>query len=176
MKPRLCTGVALCLFGLAWSNACTQRAGAQEATAPVAGSPPDEKLTCLVEVNGDDPDFNAERIAKPLSQELNAHVKPVLADDGTDAAGVITISWRPSRGELAVAFHSVGSCDNSWSRGARTAKHACCQPSFPTRHHLALRTPTTWHHCCRPRKWRLPSKPPLGPANRHGRAAPWRGW
>lgn len=68
-----------------------------------ASSPAAPKLFLVV--NADVSEFSTAALAPRLSAELQTAVVPLEANAPRTSVGVITITWRPSRAELAVTFH-----------------------------------------------------------------------
>ncbi len=61
------------------------------------------QATYRLVVNTDIPGFGADALAERLKAELGVNI--VVASEGAEGFGVLTVSWRSSRGEMAVSFH-----------------------------------------------------------------------
>jgi len=69
---------------------------------PTLAAEPSQSNYQLV-VNSDVPGFGADVLAEKLKLELGVDVS--VAAQGASGLGVLTLSWRSSRGELAASFH-----------------------------------------------------------------------
>lgn len=106
MKPK-CLAFCGLWAGLAFAAGALPAQAADEAPvvadAQPARSAPMAQLFLVVKA--DAPEFSVAAIAPRLSAELHTTVVPFDSDTPPNEVGVVTITWRPTRAELAVTFH-----------------------------------------------------------------------